>query len=192
MAPDNPAVIGGLARALIAAARSTRRERSSTRLPTELAQASRRSPARAPRWSWRPRPAADTSAIEARLAANPDDHEARFELAGAQMAAGDRDAAADALLEIIAPRPRLERGRGAQALPPAARSAGARGPVGARPAAAAVGAAVHMRPRTGCASRSSRWPGRSCFRARNCRCTFSSRAIARWSATRSTAPGGSG
>ena len=47
-------------------------------------------------------PAADVSAEEARLAANPDDHEARFAIAQARMAAGDRDAAADALLEIIA------------------------------------------------------------------------------------------
>src|SRR5206468_8288062 len=46
-------------------------------------------------------PAVDTSALEARLAADPDDHEARFELAAAKMAAGDRDSAADALLEII-------------------------------------------------------------------------------------------
>jgi putative thioredoxin len=46
-------------------------------------------------------PAADTSAFETRLAANPDDHEARFELASARAAAGDRDGAADALLEII-------------------------------------------------------------------------------------------
>ena len=48
------------------------------------------------------------------------------------MAAGDRDAAADALLEIIAPRPRMERGRGAQAgcsncsKPPASRTRGPR------------------------------------------------------------------
>jgi putative thioredoxin len=42
------------------------------------------------------------AAIEARIARNPDDHEARFELAGAKAAAGDRVAAADALLEIIA------------------------------------------------------------------------------------------
>jgi putative thioredoxin len=46
-------------------------------------------------------PAIDTAPFEARLAADPDDHEARFELAGAAMAAGDRDRAADALLEII-------------------------------------------------------------------------------------------
>jgi putative thioredoxin len=47
-------------------------------------------------------PPADVSAEEARLKANPDDHEARFAIANARMAAGDRDAAAEALLEIIA------------------------------------------------------------------------------------------
>jgi putative thioredoxin len=46
-------------------------------------------------------PASDTGALEARVAANPDDNEARFELASAKMGTGDRDAAADALLEII-------------------------------------------------------------------------------------------
>jgi putative thioredoxin len=46
-------------------------------------------------------PKVDTAPLEDRLAADPDDHEARFELAGALMAAGKRDAAADALLEIV-------------------------------------------------------------------------------------------
>ena len=46
-------------------------------------------------------PKVDTGPLEARLAANADDHEARFELAAAKMAAGDRDGAADALLEIV-------------------------------------------------------------------------------------------
>jgi putative thioredoxin len=46
-------------------------------------------------------PATDVSAEQARLGANPDDHEARFAIAQAAMAAGDRDAAADGLLEII-------------------------------------------------------------------------------------------
>ena len=40
--------------------------------------------------------------LEQRLAADPDDHQARFDLAGARMANGDRDGAADALLELIA------------------------------------------------------------------------------------------
>ena len=45
------------------------------------------------------------SAISARsksaIAANPDDHQARFDLAVALNAKGDRDGAADRLLEII-------------------------------------------------------------------------------------------
>jgi putative thioredoxin len=39
--------------------------------------------------------------LEAAVAANPDDHQARFDLAVALSAKGDRDAAADHLLEII-------------------------------------------------------------------------------------------
>jgi len=46
-------------------------------------------------------PAADTSAEETRLAANPDDHEARFAIAEAALARGDRDRAADELLALI-------------------------------------------------------------------------------------------
>jgi putative thioredoxin len=45
--------------------------------------------------------AGDTQTLEARVAANPNDHEARFDLAGALAAAGNRDAAADHLLEIV-------------------------------------------------------------------------------------------
>ena len=47
-------------------------------------------------------PAADVSAEAARLAAHPDDHEARYAIAQALLASGDRDRAADELLEIIA------------------------------------------------------------------------------------------
>jgi putative thioredoxin len=43
----------------------------------------------------------DTAGLEARIAANPDDHQARLDLAGALMASGDRDGAADQLLESI-------------------------------------------------------------------------------------------
>ena len=46
-------------------------------------------------------PQADTGELEQRLAADPDDHQARYDLAGALMAQGDRDGAADALLEIV-------------------------------------------------------------------------------------------
>jgi putative thioredoxin len=43
----------------------------------------------------------DTAEFEQRIAADPDDHEARYELAGALMANGERDRAADELFEII-------------------------------------------------------------------------------------------
>ncbi len=45
---------------------------------------------------------AETAPLLQRLEADPNDHEARFELAGAHAAAGDYDAAATALLDIIA------------------------------------------------------------------------------------------
>jgi putative thioredoxin len=43
----------------------------------------------------------ETRALEARLAANPDDHEARFELATALIAAKDNEGAIEALLELF-------------------------------------------------------------------------------------------
>ena len=47
-------------------------------------------------------PVADLAAVQARVAADPDDLGARFELAGGLMARGDRDGAADQLLASIA------------------------------------------------------------------------------------------
>ncbi len=46
-------------------------------------------------------PVEDLEGLRAKVDASPDDHAARFELAGGLMARGDRDGAADALLEII-------------------------------------------------------------------------------------------
>ncbi len=43
----------------------------------------------------------DAGELQARVAANPNDHEARYELALALQAAGDIEAAGDALLEIV-------------------------------------------------------------------------------------------
>jgi putative thioredoxin len=45
--------------------------------------------------------AGDTGALEARLATDPADHQARFDLALARYANGDREGAIDALIEII-------------------------------------------------------------------------------------------
>ena len=100
MAPDNAEVLGGMARALIAA-----RELDEARaLLDGLADEQKNKPevARAiAALEVASAPKVDTGPLEARLAANADDHEARFELAAAKMAAGDRDGAADALLEIV-------------------------------------------------------------------------------------------
>lgn len=99
--PANPAVIGGLARAMIAggnldearALLDSLEDDQSRQAPIARARAALEVAAA---------PVVDVSAEQARLAANPDDHDARFAIAQAAMAAGDRDAAADGLLEIIA------------------------------------------------------------------------------------------
>ena len=101
MAPDNPEVIGGLARALVAAGETGEAKTLLDGVSDDLANKPEISRARAALEVASAAPAADTSAFEQRLAANPDDHEARYELASAKMAAGDRDSAADALLEIV-------------------------------------------------------------------------------------------
>jgi putative thioredoxin len=100
MAPDNLEVIGGLVRALVASGEIDEAREILEALSEELGKKPEISRARAA-LEVASAPAADTSALEGRLASNPDDHEARFELASAKMAVGDRDAAADALLELI-------------------------------------------------------------------------------------------
>jgi len=100
MDPDNPVVIGGQARAMIEAGRKDEARSLLASVSDEQAKHPAVSRARAA-LEVAEAPAADVSAEEARLAANPDDHDARFAIAQARLAAGDRDAAADALLEII-------------------------------------------------------------------------------------------
>jgi len=102
MAPDNTQVVAGHARALLAAGR---REEAQTALDA-VAEDKAKDPAIA-----RARAALalageagavdDLADLKARVAASPDDQEARYELAGALMAAGDRDGAADLLLGSI-------------------------------------------------------------------------------------------
>jgi len=113
MAPDNPEVIGGLGRALIAAGEV---EEARLLLDGVAGDLARKPPIARARAALEvaAAPAADTGALDARLAANPDDHEARFELAGAYMASGNRDSAADALLEIIAREPDWNEGAARQ------------------------------------------------------------------------------
>ena len=101
MAPDNPEVIGGLLRSLVAAGETDEARTILDSLSPELAAKAEVARARAALELASAAPAGDTAELEQKLAANPDDHEARFELAGAKMARGDRDGAADALLQLI-------------------------------------------------------------------------------------------
>ena len=105
MAPDDVDVAGALVRALVAAGELEEAQAILSSLPPESAAKPAVARARAALELASAATAVDTAAIEAKVAANPDDHEARFELAGARAAAGDRDTAADHLLEIIARDP---------------------------------------------------------------------------------------
>lgn len=103
MDPTNPVIVGGLARALIAAGRQDEARKLIDGLDEKLAK----DPAIAQAAAMLEitntgEQAVDTSAFEARIKADGDDHEARFELAKALMANGELDGAADQLLELIA------------------------------------------------------------------------------------------
>ena len=103
MAPDHVAVTAGRARALIALDRADEAEAMLAGLPEEAAKAPEVERARAALALAREaRPVEDLSGLAAQVAANPADMESRLELAGGQMAAGDRDAAAETLLAMIA------------------------------------------------------------------------------------------
>ncbi|MGH6780509.1 MAG: tetratricopeptide repeat protein [Sphingomonadaceae bacterium] len=103
LAPEDAAALSGQLRAAIAAGRVDEAESMLAALPEALkkdaaiqrAQSALALKKEAP-------PVDDLSALRARVESNPDDHDARYELAGGLMAAGDRDGAADALLDIIA------------------------------------------------------------------------------------------
>ena len=107
--PGNPEVIGGLVRALVADGQADEAKIllealdpvasehpaiARARVVLDLASA----------------PAVDVSAEEARVAADPDDHAARFAIANARLGAGDRDAAAEELLTIIGRDPAWNEG----------------------------------------------------------------------------------
>ena len=99
--PDNPAVLGGLARAMIAGGKLDDARALLDAVGDESAKDAAIARARAA-LDLADAPVVDVTADHARLAANPDDHDARFAIAQAALAAGERDAAADGLLEIIA------------------------------------------------------------------------------------------
>ncbi|MFM9853995.1 MAG: tetratricopeptide repeat protein [Sphingomonadaceae bacterium] len=103
MAPDNLPALSGLIRSLAAAGEIDAAKELLAEVPADVAS----DPvivraASAVALVADAKPVDDLSGLKAHVAANPDDHALRFELAGGLMAAGDRDGAADALLAIIA------------------------------------------------------------------------------------------
>ncbi len=103
MAPEHPAVLSGRIRALVAVGAHDEAQAMLDTLPEEVAKRPDIERARAALALAQSAPVVDDLApLEAAVAANPDDHQARFDLANAQMAAGNRDATADNLLAIIA------------------------------------------------------------------------------------------
>jgi putative thioredoxin len=103
MAPEEPAVVSGLARALVSAGQID----DAAGVIETLAEETRKDPAIARAESAialarEAQPVDDLTGVQRRVDADPDDYEARYELAGGLMAAGDRDGAADQLLAIIA------------------------------------------------------------------------------------------
>ncbi len=100
---DKPEAWGGLARALLALGDEQQALQVLDQAPAGLAQHAEITGARAAlALAEEGRKAqAAMAGLQARLAANPDDHAARYELATALNAAGARAEAAEALLEII-------------------------------------------------------------------------------------------
>lgn len=103
MAPEHPKVLSGRIRSLVAADRGADAEAAIAALPEDVARLPEIERAKsALSLKKDAQPVGDLVGLEAEVAAHPDDLDARFRLAGGQMAAGNRDAAADNLLAIIA------------------------------------------------------------------------------------------
>ncbi|QDZ09276.1 tetratricopeptide repeat protein [Sphingomonas panacisoli] len=103
IAPDHPEVVSGRVRALVAAGRLADADAMLAAVPEEAAKAPEIDRARAALDLARSAPpAADLQPLIAAADADPENMQARFDLANAQMAAGERDAAADSLLAIVA------------------------------------------------------------------------------------------
>jgi putative thioredoxin len=102
MAPEHPAALSGLIRALVGVGDlQAADELIAGFTPELLKQPAITRAVSALTLARDAKPVSDLDGLQAKVAANPDDHALRFELAGGLMAAGDRDGAADALLAII-------------------------------------------------------------------------------------------
>ncbi len=101
MAPDHPEALSGLARALIAAGELDEARDALAGLADKIDKDPAIARARSALALAEIAPAGEAGELERKVAADPDDLAARYELAGALTARGDRDGAADQLLEIV-------------------------------------------------------------------------------------------
>jgi putative thioredoxin len=101
IAPEDAAAAGGLVRALVASGELDEARTIIDGLPPELAGNAAIGRARAALETASAGSAGEAAELERKVAGNPEDLQARFDLAGARMAAGNRDGAADELLAIV-------------------------------------------------------------------------------------------
>ncbi len=101
-APEHPGIIAGYARALLGLGHVEGAESALATLPADLKDQAVVQARAALDLAKSAAPAGELAALESRIAANPQDHEARLELASALFAAGRHDEAADQLLASIA------------------------------------------------------------------------------------------
>ncbi|SIN69390.1 thioredoxin [Parasphingorhabdus marina DSM 22363] len=103
MAPDNVEAVGGLIRAMVAAGHHDKADEMMAQLPEELANDPAIERARSTLQLARDKPDdSEFESLKAAVEADPANHQARLDLASAQIASGDNDGAADNLLAIIA------------------------------------------------------------------------------------------
>ncbi|GAB5480316.1 MAG: thioredoxin [Parasphingorhabdus sp.] len=102
MAPDNAEAVGGLIRALVLADHLPEAEAALAGIPDAMTSDPAIERASSALALAKDKPDdGEADALQAAVAANPKDHQARFDLASAMIASGDHDGAADHLLSII-------------------------------------------------------------------------------------------
>ena len=101
--PENPDAWGGLIRALMAMDQEEAAEEALAQVPEKIAEHAEIAGARSALMLAKEGRAAkdQMQSLQARLEADPADHQARYDLATALNAMGEREAAAEALLEIV-------------------------------------------------------------------------------------------
>ena len=101
MAPEDPAAAGGLIRSLVASGDLDQARSVLDEIPPQQESDSAVARARAALETASAGAGADVAELQRKVESDPDDLQARLDLAGALMAGGDRDRAADELLTII-------------------------------------------------------------------------------------------